>query len=62
MMTIIGHDPETLTTRCQKFPLFDAMLAAQGVILSLKKINLLLAPSGDHPSTALLLLLAGVTC
>ena len=28
--------------------------------MSLKKINLLFAPSGDHPSTALLLLLAGV--
>ena len=28
--------------------------------MSLKKINLLLAPTGDHPSTALLLLLAGV--
>ena len=28
--------------------------------MSSKKINLLLAPSGDHPSTALLLLLAGV--
>ena len=26
-----------------------------------KKVNLLLAPSGDNPSTALLLLLAGVT-
>ena len=29
--------------------------------MPLKKINLLLAPSGDHPSTALPLLLAGVT-
>ena len=31
------------------------------LILASKKINLLLAPSGDHPWTALLLLLVGVT-
>ena len=37
------------------------MPAALGADLPVKKTNLLLAPSGDHPLAALLLLLAGVT-
>ena len=43
-----------------EFPLFDANASRTRSNFVLKKINLLLAPSGDHPSTALLLLLAGV--